>query len=72
MMLCDRRTGPFRDEPQAYGPTRHLWTGPDGEPKVPCGYTARDADAMLCHLLVTHTMTLDQARRAVAQRIGGG
>ena len=72
MMLCDRPTGPFRDEPQAYGPTRHRWSGPDGEPKVPCGYTARDAEAMICHLLATHEYALDRARRTVASWIGGG
>ena len=72
MMLCERPTGPFLAELQSYGPTRHRWTGPDGEPKVPCGSTARDAEAMICHLLATHEMTLDKARRTVAQRIAGG
>ena len=66
MMLCDRPTGPFVSEP---GPdSRPRWTGPDGEPKVTCGYAARDAQAMICHLLATHEMTLDKARRTVAQR----
>ena len=68
MMLCDRPTGHFLVEIQSYGPNRHRWTGPDGEPKVPCGYVARDMDALLCHLLATHTMTLDKARRSVGQR----
>jgi hypothetical protein len=27
---------------------------------------------MICHLLATHEMTLDKARRTVAQRIAGG
>lgn len=71
-MLCDRPTGPFLAEPQSYGPTRHRWTGPDGQPKVACGYVAADQDAMLCHLLATHEMTLDKARRVLAQRIVGG
>jgi hypothetical protein len=72
MMLCNRPTGPFLAEPQSYGPTRHRWTGPDGRPQIPCGYDARDVDAMLCHLLATHAMTLDLARRTLAQRIVGG
>ena len=71
-MLCHRPTGPFRDELQAYGPTRHHWTGPDGEPKVACGYDAPTSDAMICHLLVTHEYALDRARRTVASWIGGG
>ena len=68
MMLCDRPTGPFLAEPQLAGPTRYRWTGPDGRSQIPCGYEARDADAMLCHLLATHAMTLDLARRALAKR----
>ena len=72
MMLCDRPTGPFLAEPQPAGPTRYRWTGPDGRPQIPCGYDARDADAMLCHLLATHAMTLDLARRALAKRVVGG
>jgi len=69
-MLCDRPTGPFLVE---LGPdSRHRWTGPDGEPKVACGYTARDAEAMLCHLICTHEQSLDQARRTLAHRIVGG
>ena len=71
MMLCNRPTGHFLVEPQPSGPIRYRWTGPDGEPKVLCGYVARDMDALLCHLLATHTMTLDKARRSVAQRIVG-
>jgi hypothetical protein len=73
MMLCDRPTGPFLAEPQSYGTDRrHRWTGPDGQPQVRCGYEARDADAMICHLLATHELALDKARRTVAQRIVGG
>ena len=72
MMLCDRATGPFLAEIQSYGATRHRWTGPDGMPKVPCGYVARDVEAMICHLLTTHEMTLDKARLTVAQRIVSG
>jgi len=70
-MLCDRLTGHFLTEPQASGPSRYRWTGPDGRPQIPCGYDARDVDAMLCHLLATHAMTLDLARRTLAQRIVG-
>jgi hypothetical protein len=69
-MLCDRPTGPFLAALGTDG--RHRWTGPDGRPQVRCGYEARDADAMLCHLLATHELTLDKARRTVAQRIVGG
>ena len=73
MMLCDRPTGAFLSESWSYGADRrHRWTGPDGEPKVACGYQARDADAMICHLLATHEMALDRARRTVASWIGGG
>jgi hypothetical protein len=68
LFVCNRPTGPYLDEPQSSGPNRHRWTGPDGEPKVPCGYMARDMDALLCHLLTTHTMTLDKARRSVASK----
>jgi hypothetical protein len=70
MMLCDRLTGPFLVEPGTE--TRHRWTGPDGRPQIPCGYDARDVDAMLCHLLATHAMTLELARRTLAQRDVGG
>jgi hypothetical protein len=71
-MFCERPTGPFLAEPQPYGPTRHRWTGPDGRPQVRCGYEARDAEAMICHLLATHEYALDRARRTVASWIGGG
>lgn len=65
-MLCDRPTGPFLVE--LGRDTRHRWTGPDGRPPVRCGYEARDSEAMLCHLMATHELTLDKARRTVAQR----
>ena len=70
MMLCDRSTGPFLVEVGL--DSRHRWTGPDGRPPVRCGYEARDAEAMICHLLATHELTLDKARRMVAPRIVGG
>ena len=65
-MLCDRPTGPFLVD--LCPDSRHRWTGPDGRPPVKCGYEARDADAMICHLLATHELTLDKARRSVGQR----
>jgi hypothetical protein len=62
--------GPFLVEP---GPdSRHRWTGPDGRPQVKCGYEARGPEAIICHLLATHELTLDKARQTVAQQIVGG
>ena len=69
-MMCDRLTGPYLAE-LSNGPTRFRWTGPDGKPQVACGYVAGDADAMLCHYLTTHEMTLDKARHTLAQLIMG-
>ena len=68
LLVCNRPTGPFLDEPQPSGPIRHRWTGPDGAPKVLCRYVARDMDALLCHLLATHAMTLGEARRSVGPK----
>jgi hypothetical protein len=68
VLVCTRPTGPYLAEPQSSGPHRQHWTGPDGEPKVPCGYEAKDMDGLLCHLLATHEMTLEQARRSVGPK----
>lgn len=72
-MICRASTGSFLRNSQAAGSDSGFrWSGPDGEPRVTCAYEARDGDAMLCHLLATHAMTLDAARRQLAAWIIGG
>jgi len=66
-MTCRAMTGAFHRASQSYGSDASFrWSGPDGAQQVECRYEAKDAPGMLCHLLTTQAMTLDDARRQLA------
>ena len=60
LLECPRTTGAWERVQD-----RDVWTGEHTADRIPCGYETDEPKALVCHLIATHRIPLDQARATV-------